>query len=155
MNTPVAIPCILCAQPREVPEQKPLVTIEDYLREYARLDSEETRLEEARKQEAAKRDAVEKQIVEKYNMEGMTSSKVAGLGTFSMSTMTRASIKEDQKEAAIRLMKEHFPDLVKETINSQTLSGFVGNSIKNDQDLPAALLATLNIFKKQTLSWRK
>lgn len=155
MTNTATVPCIACGQPREVPEQKPLVTIEDYLREYARLDLEETRLEEARKALAAQRDTIEKQIVEKYTMEGMSSSRVAGLGTFSMSTMTRASIKEDQKETAIRLMKTYYPDMVKETVNAQTLSGFIGNSIKNQQELPADLLATLNVFKKQTLSWRK
>lgn len=136
-------------------DPRSLTTIEDYLREYARLDEEATRLEEQAKDAARRRDVVETQIIEKYNMEGMSSSRVAGLGSFVMTTMTRASIKADQKDRAIALFKEYFPDLVQETVNAQTLSGFVNNAAKNQQDMPPELLETLNVFKKQYLSWKK
>lgn len=149
------IVCTSCHQPVPPVETKPFETMEDFVREYARLDSVATQLEEAMKEANKKRDAVEQQIIERFNMEGMTSTKIAGLGTFSMTTMTRASIKADQKEQAILRFKSHYPDMVQETINAQTLSGFVNNSKKNGIDLPVEIVEVINIFQKQHLSWRR
>jgi hypothetical protein len=136
-------------------ETKAFVNIDDYLREYARLDALAVEQEKQFKATSAKRDVIEAQVIEKYAMEGVSSLKIEGLGSFPMTTMTRASIKADQSEAGIALMKKYYPDLVKETVNAQTLSGFVSNAIKNQQELPADLMEKLNVFKKQYISWRK
>lgn len=147
--------CPCCRQPMPKEELPKLETVEDFVREYAKADEFATRLDEAAKDAKRKRETIEMQVIEKYTMEGMTSVRIAGMGSFVLTSMTRASIKEDAKAQALALFKEHFPDLVTETVNAQTLSGFVGRSQKDGIDLPEALMNCLNIFKKQYLSWKK
>jgi hypothetical protein len=131
------------------------VNLNEMLTEYARLDSESCRLEEEKKKTDKERDTVELAIMEQYTNDGITSSRVSGLGSFVKTTMTRASIKADKKSEAIERFKKHFPDLVQETINAQTLSGFVSSSKKNDQEIPAEILECLNVFQKEYISWKR
>lgn len=155
MSDPKLIQCPLCKHEHPEPEAKPLETIEDYVREYARLDEESVRLEEAKKEANRKRETVEQQIVERYTMEGMTSTKISGLGSFILTTMNAPSIPDDKKDAAIAAFKKYYPDMVKETVHPQTLKGFINNALKEGTEIPPDLLENLKIFKKQYITWRK
>lgn len=131
------------------------MNIQEMLEEYALWDELSAELENAKKEADKKRETVETAVMLHFENEGMSSAKVAGLGTFSMTSMTRASIKTELKEKAIAAMKLHYPDMVQETVNAQTLSGFVNNSLKNQIEIAPDVMECLSVFKKSYISWRK
>lgn len=137
------------------PTSSGTMNAEQKLQEYAFWETLVVELETEMKEAAKQRDTVEVAIMEHFTNEGMTSAKVPGLGTFSKTSSVRASIKADMKEKGLAAFKEFYPDMVQETINAQTLSGFVNNSQKNDIPIEPRVLECLSIFRKEFISWRR
>ncbi len=75
----------------------------------------------------------------KFEAEGITSSKVPGVGNFIMMERINASVPDEMKAVYIERFKKHFPDLVQETINGNTLSAFYRDAKKNSRELPAEI----------------
>lgn len=112
------------------------MTLEEMLRERARLKA----LHEEKEAEAA---AVKKEMTDvdaaifaRFEAEGIASTKVPGVGNFIMMERMNASVVDERKGDYIERFKRHFPDLVQETINGNTLSAFVRDARKNDRELP-------------------
>ncbi len=83
---------------------------------------------------------------------------------FCLTTRIRASAMEGMKdELFAALRSEGFGDLIYETVNANSLSAFVkeqiaenaGESLDDDDTLPAWLDGLVNVFKKRTVGVRK
>lgn len=76
--------------------------------------------------------------------------------TYGMTTKLHASPMEGCKEKFYRWLKRHgYKDLVKETVNAQTLSSQVKEWKELDGKLPKGISAMLNVFEKVTITIRK
>lgn len=115
-----------------------------------RVDEKEADFEELKKELKA----MDKSLMEMYAIEGVTSLKVPGIGTFTHMTRDNAKILPEKKAEAMAKLKLLYPDLVKETVNGNTFSAFVRQSIKTGQELPADLMALLKVSKSEWIQWR-
>lgn len=72
-------------------------------------------------------------------------------------TVTRASAKAGEQEHLCQVLKEAgYEDLVKESVNAQTLSGFIKEALEeNNDELPDWLADLVNVYEKQTVAMRK
>ena len=94
-------------------------------------------------------------VLARFDAEGMFSTKIPGLGTFSATERVWASIPKDQKEFAIAQFKAHFPDLVVESINAQTLSAFMKDAKANGQELPPEIVQCVKLSPTRGLRWNR
>lgn len=90
-----------------------------------------------------------------YINEGVDSVKVKDLGTLSRSVTIRASIPKERKEELMLKFKEHYPDLVVESVNAQTLSAFVRDAKKSGTEIAGGILEELNIFEQPGFRWTR
>jgi len=76
---------------------------------------------------------------------------------FYLTTRTRASAVADMKDELFNALKvQGFGDLVKETVNANSLNAFVNEQIsQNDEILPQWLNGLVSIFEKATVAVRK
>lgn len=76
---------------------------------------------------------------------------------FYLKTVTRASAKAGEQERLYQWLKDNgYGDLVKETVNAQTLTGFAKELMEeNDDELPGDLVDMVTIYEKQTVAMRK
>lgn len=93
--------------------------------------------------------------------EAMTDSEVEKFtrngSTFYLNTKLYASPKAGAKDELIAALKENgFSDLVKETVNANTLNSFCKEQMEeNEDELPDWLEPVLNTFEKTTVGIRK
>lgn len=93
--------------------------------------------------------------------EAMTDSEVEKFtrngSTFYLNTKLYASPKAGAKDELIAALKQNgFGDLVKETVNSNTLNSFCKEQMEeNEDELPDWLEPVLNTFEKTTVGIRK
>ena len=111
--------------------------------------------EEENKKDKKELDALDEAVLLRFDNDGVTGVKVPGLGNFSGQRRTFANIKGDMKEEGIRAFKEHYPDMVKETINSNTLGAFVREAEKTGQELPESITKCVNVYVKRFITWRR
>jgi hypothetical protein len=76
---------------------------------------------------------------------------------FCLTTATRASAKEGNKEELFEALREEgFGNLIYETVNANSLSAFVKEQIEeNDDKLPEWLDGLVNVFEKTTVGVRR
>ena len=121
----------------------------------ARLKEVKEMMERDLKDVKATIEQVESELVEVMVNEEISSFK-RNDKTFYLVTKKHASIRADQKDEAIEWFKEspEYCDLVKETINAQTLAAWVRER-DEDGGVPEELEPMLNIFEKTTISVRR
>lgn len=102
---------------------------------------------------------VEKQLEEKLvaEMEASETSEFAVDGTkFIYSTKLTANCPVDNREALIKALKKRgFGDIVKPTINPQTLTAFVKEQADDCGNLPEWIGNLVNTFLVKTIGMRK
>jgi len=111
--------------------------------------------EEENKKDGKELKELDEAILLKFDNEGVSSMKVPGLGNFISQERTFASIKGDMKDEAIVAFEEHYPDLVKKTINSQTLGAFVREARKQGTTLPENITKCVNEYNTRFIMWRR
>lgn len=93
-------------------------------------------------------------MLAKFDAEGVTSFK-SELGTMSSSEQNFASLSSERREEALVMAKKHIPDLVKESVNTRTLAGYLKEARKNKQEIPAEFLDLIKETTKRVISWRR
>lgn len=131
------------------------MNLEEMLTERARFVTRMEAREAENEKDKGEVKALDDAIMAKYDAEGMTSIKIPGLGSFILSERTFASIPPEKKEAAIPAFKRHFPELVQEVINAQTLGAFVREARKNGAELPAEIIECIKESKTRFMTWRR
>jgi len=125
------------------------------LTQYVDLRKKIEAAEEMLKRDKQELETVVEALLARFDGEGVSSVKVPDLGNFIVTERTYASILAERKEDGIRLMKQHYPDLVQETVNSSTLGAFVAEAKKNQVEIPAELAACINAAVKRGIQWRR
>lgn len=112
-------------------------------------------LEEQVKQLNAELDVLDARLAQAMiDQETQSFSRAGKL--YYIKTITRASAKAGEAENLYKWLKEHgAADLVKETVNAQTLTGYVKELLDETEDLPAGLGDLVNVYEKQTVAMRK
>ena len=113
-------------------------------------------LEECLKTINAEINIVEEALTNYMDTTGMKSFNHDGT-TFSLTTKTRASVKAGFKEILFKaLRKTGNGDMITETINANSLSGFVKEQRElHGGELPEWLEGLVNVFDQITVSVRK
>lgn len=139
----------------DTPEDAPSSNLETVLKERVALvtamEVKQQEIDKIKKELAAVDDA----ICARFEGEGMTSAKIPGLGSFIMQRRTFASILPDRKEDAIAIFKKNYPDLVQETINSQTLGAFWREAKKIGTEIPAEVRSCVKESETKFIQWRR
>ena len=120
------------------------------------LREQKKNLEERVKALNAEIDALDAKLVQAMIDQETQSFNRSGK-LFYLKTVTRASAKAGEQERLYQWLKDNgYGDLVKETVNAQTLTGFAKELMEeNDDELPGDLADMVNIFEKQTVAMRK
>ena len=125
------------------------------LRERAKLvatkEAADKALDNAKKELAA----MDEGVIAKFEAEGMTNCKVADLGTFTMKSRTYWSMKAATKEETMTALRKEYPELVKETVSAQTLSGFMNEARKQGTTLSKEITEGVSGYDKKTVSWNR
>ena len=75
---------------------------------------------------------------------------------FYLATRTFASAAAGRQEELNTWLKENgYPDLVKETVNANTLAAFIREQLEEEDELPEGLKDLVNVFEKTTVNARK
>lgn len=120
--------------------------------------SELAKMFAAAKEELAKREAfakeqagvvaeLETQLFDALENEGLRSTKIDGLGTFSLNDLAWAKIID--REQALTWAESYKPELL--TLNHQQLSVLVRDFIRGEGEMPAGVDFTTS----RKISWRK
>lgn len=127
--------------------------LSDQLRAYREQKKE---LEDCVKALNAEIDALDAKLVQAMIDQETQSFNRAGK-LFYIKTVTRASAKAGEQERLYQWLKDNgYGDLVKETVNAQTLTGFAKELLDDNNDqLPEVLADMVNIYEKQTVAMRK
>ena len=126
------------------------VDLKDLVAELRRLKEDKARLEAELSQVETDKVAIEEQIVAALINSGMNSAKFPGIGTVSYSIQKYPSIAN--KDLFYKYLRDtDQADLIKETVNANTLRGWF-NSLESEV---AAIEIGLNIFEKTGISLRK
>lgn len=98
----------------------------------------------------------EQELVD-YMMEEETNNFNHAGFTFYMKNVLQASPVADRKDELYQTLKsEGYGDLVKETVNAQTLKAFVKEQMEeNDDELPNWMNGLINTFEKPGIGIRK
>lgn len=122
---------------------------------YRELRAEKDALNARSKAVNADIEKVEAELVEAMLNEEMQKFDRNGQ-LFYLSTRTYASPVAQRAEELHRWLKNNgYEDLVKETVNANTLSAFVREQLKEAEQLPPALAELLNVYEKTGVSLRK
>lgn len=110
-----------------------------------------------RKKEFAQKelDTFDESLDLEFLNEGVTSVKVEDLGTLTRIEKVRASILKERKEEGMAAFKQHYPDMVTEVINANTLSAFVSDMIKAGREMPKDIEECLNVYRQPGFRWTK
>ncbi len=127
------------------------MNMEEMLRQRASVKQKYVDADQLKKDTKKELDDFDAAIFARFEAEGVTSVKIAGLANFVMADKVYASILPDKKEQGMAAIKRHYPDLVNETINGNTLSAFVRDAMKNDRELPADISECLKVSPKKEL----
>ena len=131
------------------------MTLNEMLEERAKLVREREALDEKVDEKKKEVKTLDEAVLAKFDAEGTSSVKIPGLGTFGSTERTYASILAEKKEQAMPLFKKHFPDLVTESVNSQTLAAFMKEAKKSGQDLPAEIVECVKVSVVRGLRWNR
>lgn len=131
--------------------------MEELCEKVATLKTRVAELEGEAKRLKAEYAVLEEKVCDRFMEEGITSTKVAGLGSFSMQTRRFFSIKKEVADDVVAAFKEHYPDLVKETVNGQTLSAFCREMEDNEtfDTLSDTIKNGLNRNARRVISYRR
>lgn len=101
------------------------------------------------------RDQKEEAFINHLIEEGMASTKISGLGTFTRQSQDYYSVRKETKEETMAAMKEFQPELVQETINANTLSGFMREAVKEGMEIPAVINSGVSFYTKNWVRWTR
>lgn len=120
------------------------------------LKARKKELEDAAKEISTEIETVDQEMVQMMIDQEMQNFSRAGT-LFYLNTKTYASpVAEKKPELFTALKDEGFGDLIKETVDSRSLSAFVNEQIEeNDDKLPDWLDGLVNTFDKTTIGMRK
>ena len=125
----------------------------DAVRNWLEHERQKRDLDEQLKALKAKLKTLEDAALEYLAEEGITSVKMNG-STVYMSTSTYASLSDD-KDAAMVALKEHgIGDLVKESVNSNSLASWVREQRETEEGIPEALEPHVTISEVTRLRMR-
>lgn len=113
-------------------------------------------LEDGVKNVNAELEEIENELVELMLQEEMQSFSRAGQ-MFYLRNSVKASAKAGMQPELMRYLKDNgAADLVKETVNANTLSGWVKEQLEeNDDELPQELAELVNLYEKTAIGIRK
>lgn len=120
------------------------------------LKARKKELEDAAKEISTEIETVDQEMVQMMIDQEMQNFSRAGT-LFYLNTKTYTSpVAEKKPELFTALKDEGFGDLIKETVDSRSLSAFVNEQIEeNDDKLPDWLDGLVNTFDKTTIGMRK
>jgi hypothetical protein len=132
-----------------------MANLEELLRERAALVTEIEEFEKRVEDKKRVLKGLDDGIMAKFDAEGVSSTKIPGLGSFILQTRYYASIPEDRKDVGIAVIKKHYPSLVKESVNSQTLSAWWNEFKKSGETVPQEIVDVIKESMTRFLQWRR
>lgn len=112
-------------------------------------------LDEQMKAVNAEIEEVEKALSEAMLAEEMQNFVRGGL-MFYLQTKTYASAVAERKAELFQWLKDNgYGDLVQETVNANSLAGFVREQLEENDGLPDGLEELVNVYEKTTVGIRK
>ena len=130
-------------------------SIEKLLVDHATLqsmvDTKEREFKDAKKE----LQTLDEAILARFEVEGLTSCKISGLGSFIAGGQEYYSVVKENREEGMDAFRKHFPSMIHETINSSSLSAFMREAKKTGQVLPDEIMKSVTSYEKKWISWRR
>jgi hypothetical protein len=130
------------------------MSLDAIVREYAEFRKGVEEADAALDERKAQLKEMEKAVLTHFENEGVASIKVDGLGSFARRSTARVSIPAENKERAIGAIREFAPDLIQETVNSNTLSGWYREAKKSGRDI-SPVEPLLSVYEDRGISWTR
>jgi len=132
-----------------------MAKVSEILTERSKVVMRLDEIAEEEKKLRAELQAIDEAVIAGFDADGVTSVRVPELGTFVLSKRVYASILPERRTDAMALFKAHFPDLVQETVNGNTLSAFWRSAADSGQEIPKDLADCIKESVQRIVQWRR